>query len=100
MNEPDQAALLAWLNRELRPGWPCDGEGCQDAPDLDACRCPPHREDADNGCGEDEAAGCHFCVHLDAEAPCPASYPPGEPLSKPEDYYEPDPFADEGNERG
>ena len=84
-----------------------DGPCVVDAPSC-TCRVP-------EGCAEDYP-GCCFCAHLDVYQPCPTfgfGCGPGcdcctpfqqrqvfrqsqpRPLSKPEDYYEPDPFADE-----
>lgn len=52
--------------------WVCDLEnGCTDVPDK--CSCPPHRDEDSNACGEGEAAGCHFCAHMDIYDPCPGN---------------------------
>jgi hypothetical protein len=57
----------AWAERKPMVCPPSD-DGC-DVPTE--CTCPRHPEDAEFACGEDEAAGCHYCKHRDIYLPCP-----------------------------
>lgn len=77
---PSCAAYLAWTRRGpwRCPGW-TEENGC---PTYSVrCECPVHNENDPFACGEDEAAGCHFCAHKDLYAPCPKQIPePSEPF--------------------